>query len=381
MRPDTEVVVLLRDDPKLLALADAVCAAGRPAIQNRQRRYAAVLAAAAALLAISLALISPWSRDGGGILDRALAAVGSGPVTHAVLESAVPASSAQRLEIESGRAVPLRQTTELWYDKRSGVLHVVVRLNGAVYTDWLKDRQRTLTQAGPVGLPTGAPGDNPEIATFADGYQAALASGKARVVGDALVEGKEVTWIEFPSGFDRVAVDRDSGRPLFVKAKSGRGVLTKVLLVESGPGNDADLSAPTVTQPQNIQLAEEYDVSIEQAKSVLGRPALWAGRNVAGNALGKATLRTWTYSWARRHEGPRRVHELRLIYGNGAIEIGESTNPLTLQSPGGLVPPGGYGDYYAGALHLQHDGLYVTIRASTSDLAVRVARELVPLSN
>ncbi|HWJ33548.1 MAG TPA: hypothetical protein VNR59_14540, partial [Gaiellaceae bacterium] len=57
--------------------------------QTRRRtgvpwRFLAVAAAIA--VAVALAVIAPWRGHGDGMIDRALVAVGRGPVLHAVVE-------------------------------------------------------------------------------------------------------------------------------------------------------------------------------------------------------------------------------------------------------------------------------------------------------
>ena len=98
---DRELVEALADRPDHLALADAVAATQRP--RRRGRRLAVVLPAAIAAV-VALALVSPWDRGGPGTLERALAAVGGGPVIHAIVASSVPADVL--VEIETGEERP-----------------------------------------------------------------------------------------------------------------------------------------------------------------------------------------------------------------------------------------------------------------------------------
>lgn len=114
---DSELLELLRDEPELLALADAV--ASTPPPQRRHgrawRRAGAAVALAAAL---ALAVTTPWQRGGGrgvGIVDRALAAVGRGPVTHAV----VKVSDGVRIRLETGKRAPASTKIETWSDEQA----------------------------------------------------------------------------------------------------------------------------------------------------------------------------------------------------------------------------------------------------------------------
>src|SRR5436190_21954613 len=89
---DREVLDLLRDEPELLAIADAVAdTQQRPRLLLPFRAIVAVTPAAAALFVLDLA--SRWDRGGGGrgsVLDRALAALGSsGPVPQMTMRMGV----------------------------------------------------------------------------------------------------------------------------------------------------------------------------------------------------------------------------------------------------------------------------------------------------
>ena len=87
---DLEVVELLADRADLLAIADAVAATQRPPAVRRRRTPMRLVAVAAVLgLAVALALVSPWSGRG-GLVDRALAAIGSGDVNAYLQEIAQP---------------------------------------------------------------------------------------------------------------------------------------------------------------------------------------------------------------------------------------------------------------------------------------------------
>src|SRR5947208_2696825 len=86
---DTEVLELLADEPKLLAIADAVSATqaevAKPATRRPRRTAIRVAVVAAAVVAGIVAILAaPQSQT--GILGRALAAIGDGPIMHVVTE-------------------------------------------------------------------------------------------------------------------------------------------------------------------------------------------------------------------------------------------------------------------------------------------------------
>lgn len=106
MTMDRETVETLRDEPELLALADALQIAGdaldvpdpapvRPRTRLRPARLAAVGFAVAAV--VGLVLASPWSGSGGpSFVDKALAAVGDRPVVHVVVRYSIVSESTCR---------------------------------------------------------------------------------------------------------------------------------------------------------------------------------------------------------------------------------------------------------------------------------------------
>jgi hypothetical protein len=205
---DREVLDLLRDEPELLAIADAVADTQRaPRPLRPLRAIAAVTLAAAAIFVLVLA--SPWDRGGGGgrgsVLDRALAAIdSSGPVTHMTM----------RLDVtRGGRTVP-SIVMESFYDKRAGLVRVVSRSDGKVLGDYTTAAAEDEFSFFP-GLLEGA--------SF---YKEALANGQARIVGQGEWNGRHVYWVDLTKGGGlilRVGIDRDSYRPTVFRALNPDG--------------------------------------------------------------------------------------------------------------------------------------------------------------
>src|SRR4030095_6956640 len=99
---DQEVLEALRGQPELLSIADAVTETQQPPRASRRRvltRSAAVVAVGAAVLIAVLLWPSGGKRN--PILERALAAIGDGPVMHVVLQTP---SGFQLVELSGGRA-------------------------------------------------------------------------------------------------------------------------------------------------------------------------------------------------------------------------------------------------------------------------------------
>ena len=83
----------------------------------RSRRPSVAMAAAVVAAVVAVLLVSPWS-GGGGLVQRALAAVGTGPVLHVVTEQ--PSSSwrgIQPVSLPSGTPIQVTQRQEIWFDQ------------------------------------------------------------------------------------------------------------------------------------------------------------------------------------------------------------------------------------------------------------------------
>jgi hypothetical protein len=172
---DREVLDLLRDEPELLAIADAVSDTENGPRQLRPFR--AVGAVALAVVAIFiLVLAAPWDRGGGGE------------------ERPRPSACGDRLErrrrpyddadgrYAGGRTFP-SVVTESFYDKQQGLVRVISRSGGKVVGDYTTVAVEDEFSFFP-GLLEGA--------SF---YKQALANGDARIVGRAW-EGRPVYWLE-----------------------------------------------------------------------------------------------------------------------------------------------------------------------------------------
>jgi hypothetical protein len=203
---DREVLDLLRDDPELLAIADAVSDTHNGPRQRRPFRAVGAVALAVVTIFI-LVLAAPWDRGGGrgSVLDRALAAIdSSGPVTHMTM----------RLDVtRAGHMVP-SIVMESFYDRRAGLVRVVSRSDGKVLGDYTTAAAEDEFSFFP-GLLEGA--------AF---YKEALAKGDARIVGQGQWHGMPVYWVDLTKGGGlilRVGIDRDSYRPVVFRALNPDG--------------------------------------------------------------------------------------------------------------------------------------------------------------
>ena len=246
---DREVLDLLRDEPELLAIADAVTDTQHVSHPLRPfRAIAAVMLAAAVIFVLVLAV--PWDRGDGGrgsVLDRALAAIDSkGPVVHMTMRM-----DAQR----GGRTFP-SVISESFYDKQQGLVRVISRSEGKVVGDYTAAAAEDEFSFFP-GLLEGA--------AF---YKQALASGDARIVGNGVWDGQPVYWLELEKGGGlilRIGIARDSYRPMVFRA-----------LNPDGTPAGAQVAILGFDYVSDAQAAFDNDASVLATGRVLGpdcRPA------------------------------------------------------------------------------------------------------------
>ena len=204
---DREVLDLLRDEPELLAIADAVSDTENGPRQLRPFR--AVGAGALAAVAIFvLVLAAPWDRGGGGrgsVLDRALAAIDSkGAVVHMTM----------RMDVTRGGHTFPSMVTESFYDKQEGLVRVISRSGGKVVGDYTTVAVEDEFSFFP-GLLEGA--------SF---YKQALANGDARIVGTGRPGWSTRRPARTREGGGlilRIGIARDSYRPVVFRALNPDG--------------------------------------------------------------------------------------------------------------------------------------------------------------
>ena len=206
---DPEVIEALRDEPELLALADALADTQRPQ-RRRVRRLAPRVTAVAAAVAAIAAVVLLWPSGGGNnrILGRALAAIGDGPVLHLLVQ--LPTGGVL-VNLDSGERVVEKMQIESWSDRDFERAHLVMRFGGRAGDLLLPE------DASKPGVTVGSV--DPAYAAFWTGYRQALANGDAKLEGEDTVAGQAVYWLRFPSVEQgrpgtEVAIDRQTYKPV-----------------------------------------------------------------------------------------------------------------------------------------------------------------------
>ena len=287
----------------------------------------------AAVLAVGLvALLAPSRHGGGSIVDRALAAIGNGPVLHVVTRSPYPRYTL--VDLKSGDSRQVYDEIEEWSDPKRGV-HSIGRAEGHVVYDsvW------------------GVPEQDPALNGFMTGYREALSSGDAHVVGDGEIGGSAVYWLQIGSSdspeaaaqIHQVAVDKDTFAPIALRWVRGGepGPLEPILKMEAEPegsGNFDGVPKPSPF-PSRGDVVGSTTISVEGAASVLPTPAVWAGRDVAGLALSLVRRQELKMVFAPEENlSPETAVGLELVYGavvndhpdssGDFVQITEASSPV-----------------------------------------------------
>ena len=388
---DPEVLEALRDEPELLALADAV-GETQQLPRTPRRRALSPAAAIAAIGAAALVAFLLW--PGGGsrnpILDRALAAIGDGPVLHLVTR--IPTGQ-QLVNLRTGRTVIPTEEIESWSNRSATRFHMIIRADGRVVGEALYPEDRSAGATfGPV---------DPAYAALWTGYRDALASGKAKIERDGMLFGHDVYWVSFPPKQDSlVAIDRKSYEPVAFRSvlADGRNVDYRVLLARTEPFSAKAFKrktpAPNPLTCCSLSAGSGTGTVSPSAPFKLRAPWLTAGPSIAGLKLSSAGPLQET-------SGGRTTTGVELVYGTGAQGVGRRSLTVDeLKHPGDLsdwngirpgfarITEGMEGSQSQGGTSSEHtiwtadlvsNGLYVTITSGVSRAAVlEAARALRP---
>jgi hypothetical protein len=416
---DSELLDLLRERPELLRIATAVAD-----MQSRRhrRRVLLRLVVAAALVAVGVTVGAVVSFSGGGpsLVDRALAAVGTEPVVHAVVEYSSPNDLVVNLTTD--KSYQRVHRIEYWYDRERSMLHTRLTTDGQMLTEIVETPTGSDSDLGhyPGGI---AAQLDPALAGFVTQYREALASGKAKVVGHEQVAGRDVTLLRITldhGASEDVGVDSSTYRPLFFRANPqptggvSRIPTWHVATIESLPRDQSFFAKPALSpaRPTGGGGGSVEELTPEEAAQALGQPALWAGRRFADLPLASVELEhvQTDYTDGSKHEG----NKLELTYGElGPNErlrasqpwliIGEAASVAASYQLGfndGGDPPAPEGSMvvednsifarpgrpaiperaeWSGKL--VRDGMYVKLSASSRELLLAAARALEPLAS
>jgi hypothetical protein len=387
---DRELVDALAERPDLLAVADAI-AVTQARRRRSRRRPLALLVAAAALTAVALA--APWGDRGPDVVARARAALGTGPVIHAVVEYT---GDDAVVDLQRGESRPRVHTVEYWFDAEREALHTRELTDGVQLSETVVTPNGGDSDLGHFDTDPGfTPQLEPALAGFVTRYRDALKDGSASPFGTATLDGRKVRLLWFDvSRTERqvVAVDPETYRPLsFQSIYRGerRGPEWRVLTIESLSREPGFFAPPkrSAPRPGTGIVFEAQGISLEEAERALGAVPVWLGKRFADQPLEEVLMsRTQaTFSEGREVEGI----VVRLVYGRVRISMASSlpgAYALGLEDGGDPSPPPGwiaitrgFGRHDSWEGELRSHGLYVSLNAPTREQLLEAARALRPV--
>ena len=363
----------------------AVLRGAQRARRPRRLRIGAAAAIAVAFVAVAIVALLAPSRHGSSVVDRALAAIGDGPVLHIVLRDTTPRWTT--VDLATGRHDAAYQEIETWSDPERGS-HWILRVDGNVINDSVWGRPIT----------------DPALTAFVNGYRSALEDGRARDVGNGEVDGTKVQWLEFRSesgGGEEVAVDAETYAPVAIRwvAHDTPGPLTKVLEIETEPAGAGDFApAERKPYPTRGDVVSSEVIDRARAQGQLRTPVLWPGPRVAGLDFSLARADEWKVVLSGDEAASIEGKGIRLAYTapgaeHPSLRLSESSYPAFAYGwePSDPGPKPGTmrikafravagslgGDMYQG--ELRRDGTYVVFQGESEEQIVTAARALEPM--
>jgi hypothetical protein len=259
---------------------ERVAAAAREKVPRRLTsswgaRVAVLAAAVAAAAALTLAW--PFNSQHGGVLDRALAAIGNGPVLHVVLRGEWGGTL---VDANGGDRRPVYGENEIWYDSEDGQTHSIERLGGVVQDEEVSKPKKPEAEYVALGRE----------------YRQALEAGTARIIAEDTIDGVPVVWVTIHSellpdvddGKDhewaqQVAVSKRTFKPVALReSRDGRpipGTLQRVVELELLPRGAGDFTTSRPSREGTSFKQGREAISLAQAAGVLTRRPLWLGRD------------------------------------------------------------------------------------------------------
>jgi hypothetical protein len=247
-------------------------------------------------------------------VERALAAVPSGPVLHATLETPVREvvkaggdTSFTIVDLESRIAQDAMYRIELWYDRERNEVRQRQAIEDAVQWDSV--------EAGDVG---GAPAIDQALATAFIGYEQALRDESGQITGNGVVGGRSVRWLRFQPRAPRegrvpveVAVDAETFEPLALRAVCANCTdappLYKITMLVGIPRRDEDFAASTPPAKRHIEMFRStfVDVAVSDTLRAMTATPVWLGGKFGSLALaGVQAVETAGYAGASERGRP-----------------------------------------------------------------------------
>jgi hypothetical protein len=290
------------------------------------RRVVAVGILAGALAVVVAVL--PTHQSNPSLIGQALAAIGSGSVLHVVGEQP---TGRELLDLSTGKATPIMQREEIWFDEDRGLRRDITRIDGRIADDtfqspaggftphgiiydctWIAAHPEQATKARvscnasgdngttPHTVPRPKPTLDPGLSGFVDGYRQALASGAAREDGSGTLDGQTVDWLVFstPDGPERVALDTTTHKPILLDGPRPSQQM-RIIPIETTDNVSGQFVKPSPTEtpllPSVGSANDQQQLDLSGSAIQVGYPgAVWAGLDISGLPLASATVQILT---------------------------------------------------------------------------------------
>jgi hypothetical protein len=332
-------------------------------------------------------LAAPWGGGGPSVVEDALAAIGNGPVVHAVVEYS---GDDAIVDLATGRSRPRVHRIEYWYDESRQQFRSRLSTDGVRTSEQVVTAQRSCSDLGCAANDGLTAHLDPALTGFTTGYREALEAGDASVTGKARIEGRDVELLTFSDGSGAtttVAVDAATYRPVrFSSTYPGgrRSPPFTVVAIESLSREEDAFAPPTLSPPRPTsgEVSAGEEITLARAEKALGRAPLWLGRD----ALEQVELqRTRTeISDGRRVAGvvvrlryrTMQVGLATTAAGGYALGVGDGVDPAPPRGSIAIGRDWGGPRRWYGELRLR--GFWVTLVAETRDELLTAARALRP---
>jgi hypothetical protein len=407
MKDVKETLDNLVPEPAQMSDWEAVLRQARP----RRRARSIQFAVATGVVALAaLFVVSPWKgSERVGVLDKALAAVGDGPVLHVVFGGDWGGTL---VDLKTGERKPLNAEEEVWFDPDRDLVHQVTRFGGGVEHEEVYKRNKK----------------DRELTVLWQDYRVALENGTARVVGQDVVDGTPVYWVivrslVLPDVRDhkhhelsqQVAVSRETFKPVAMKYTRDRQAtreISRILLFETVPLNEANFKSESGESVDGRPMRfGSTPTQLESAAQILGRAPYWLGPEYAGLPVAQTLKESLavgqspdggvctpgkprygpehtgvTFFYGSLGDDPGTLEkDLTPLWSESHVAVTETTyrdrnlrmlggGPMHYQPPEGSMV---LGPEYTG--YLVKNGLYITIRAASDQAVIEAARALRPM--
>lgn len=368
-------------------------------------RVAVVVAASAVVVAA--ALVSPFEDEQQptifrtGVLGKALAAIGDGPVIHLVTRGDWGGTL---VDLSTGELTPVHAETEVWYDPDRGA-HRLSRFGDTVVFD-------TVSRPGEVSSQEGA-----NYIALANRYRDELKSGKAKVVARGRVGDRAVLWIRVRSQWlpdvadgrshvltEEVAVDRETYEPLYMRStRDGRpppGAGQLILKLETLPSGEGDFTADEALTPMSgaFGFGLTRGLTRDALARALDGKAVWLGDRYDGKPLVES--RVLEFRTRENQDDEWEIVEgVSLFYGSlaprrGGIRLRDNAKPFVQVLQAAELSPAWRGSQFVGDIpqgavlidpthsgFLRREGVYVSVSSKRVRDVLAAAAALRPVGD